>query len=149
MRIGELGKQTGFSTETIWYYEREGLLEAPERGENNYRRYAERHVDALLFIRSCRQLDMALDEIRTLLAFRNSPGDSCGTVNALLSEHLSHVQNRIRELVSLETELKTLQARCQQSRPIEECGVLKGLSGEPDRTSIPQVSSHVPGSHGR
>lgn len=113
MRIGELGQRTGVAPETIRYYECEGLMENPERGENNYRYYNERHVDQLLFIRHCRQLDMALDAVRTLLAFRASPDQYCGTVNPLLDEHLGHVQTRIRELVALESELKTPRERCR------------------------------------
>lgn len=149
MRIGELGQRTGFAPETIRYYEREGLIENPVRGENNYRCYTERHAEQLLFVRHCRQLDMALDEIRTLLAFRASPDQYCGTVNALLDEHLGHVQTRIRELLELESELKTLRERCREPKPTDECGILKGLSDR-DRRSIPDHgASHVAGSHGR
>ena len=32
MRIGELATATGTTVETIRYYEKEGLLPAPERG---------------------------------------------------------------------------------------------------------------------
>lgn len=102
-----------------------------------------------MFIRYCRQLDMALEEIRTLLAFRRNPGDDCGTVNALLGEHLGHVQARIRELIELESELKTLQSRCQVARPAKECGILQGLADEPASGSRSPTTSHVPGSHGR
>lgn len=39
MRIGELARLTGTPPENIRFYEREGLLQAPERSRNNYRRY--------------------------------------------------------------------------------------------------------------
>lgn len=39
MRIGNLAELTGTPVETIRFYEREGLLPAAQRTENNYRLY--------------------------------------------------------------------------------------------------------------
>ena len=112
MRIGNLAEQTGTPVETIRFYEREGLLPAAQRSENNYRLYTAAHADRLAFIRHCRNLDMALDEIRSLLRLRDAPSQDCGEVNALLDEHIGHVGQRIRELRALEKDLKALRARC-------------------------------------
>lgn len=73
MRIGELAKATDTQVETIRYYEREALLPQPGRTEGNYRVYGPEHVERLSFIRYCRSLDMALDEIRALLRMKDSP----------------------------------------------------------------------------
>lgn len=70
MRIGELAKATDTQVETIRYYEREALLPQPGRTEGNYRVYGPEHVERLSFIRYCRSLDMALDEIRALLRMK-------------------------------------------------------------------------------
>ena len=35
--IGQVAKQSGVSVETVRYYEKEGLLEVPERKESGYR----------------------------------------------------------------------------------------------------------------
>lgn len=128
MRIGELASRAGVSVQTIRYYEREGLIRQPVRGANNYREYRDDDVEQLAFIRQCRGLDMALEEIRTLLAFRDDPGASCETVNELLRTHLGHVQHRINELRSLEAQLARLQSLCQSPRRGDECGILEGLS---------------------
>ena len=69
MKIGALAETTGTSVETIRYYEREGLLPAAPRADNNYRLYTRVHAERLAFIRHCRNLDMTLDEIRALLRF--------------------------------------------------------------------------------
>lgn len=37
MRIGELSTAAGVDIETIRYYEKVGLMPAPERGANGYR----------------------------------------------------------------------------------------------------------------
>jgi Cd(II)/Pb(II)-responsive transcriptional regulator len=127
MKIGALSEATGTSIETIRFYEREGLLPPPARAENNYRLYLPAHAERLAFIGQCRNLDMALDEIRTLIALRESPAQDCGEVNALLDEHISHVAHRIRELRALEKDLKALRARCATPHPLAECGILNDL----------------------
>ena len=89
MRIGDLAESTGTAVETIRFYEREGLIPAARRAENNYRVYTDAHVERLAFIRHCRNLDMTLDEIRTLLRFKDAPTRNCGDVNALLDAVLA------------------------------------------------------------
>ena len=98
MKIGELAKLTDAQVETIRYYEREGLLPAPARSDGNYRLYTQAHVERLTFIRNCRSLDMTLEEIRSLLNLRDSPQDQCESVNALIDEHIQHVNDRIASL---------------------------------------------------
>lgn len=128
MRIGDLARMTDTSVESIRYYEREELLPAPARTSANYRSYDEQHVRRLMFIRRCRALDMALDEIRTLLGCIDRPGGDCSVANALLDEHLGHVRRRIAELRRLETELRELRAQCASPRSADACGILNGLS---------------------
>ena len=69
MKIGALARATGVDIETIRYYERIGLLPAPERQPNGYRAYGHNHLERLSFIRHCRALDMPLSDIRLLLDF--------------------------------------------------------------------------------
>jgi Cd(II)/Pb(II)-responsive transcriptional regulator len=131
MRIGNLAEATGTPVETIRYYEREGLIPAAQRTDNNYRLYSAAHADRLGFIRQCRNLDMTLDEIRSLLRLRDAPSENCGAVNALLDEHIGHVATRIRELRALERDLKALRARCTSPQPIDTCGILSQLDSAP------------------
>jgi len=128
MKIGELAKQSGCPVETIRYYEREGLLPPPARSAGNFRLYDPGHVERLRFVRHCRRLDMNLDEIRTLLRFRDTPSASCGEVNALLDEHIRHVSRRIEELAGLQRQLKALRRLCRTTQRTENCGIMKGLS---------------------
>lgn len=142
MKIGELSHATGTQIETIRYYEREGLLPSPARTEGNFRVYTEGHVQRLTFIRHCRSLDMALDEIRTLLHFKDAPDENCGDVNALLDAHIGHVAERIRDLRALEKQLKGLRERCGESKVAADCGILGELS-QPLPPKTVQRRSHV------
>src|SRR3546814_5684368 len=110
MKIGELAKRTESTVETIRYYEKEGLLPEPSRSDGNYRLYGEEHIERLRFIRHCRTLDMALDEVRTLLRYRDTPTEDCGDVNALLVEHIHAVEVRVDELMQLKGHLVVLRS---------------------------------------
>lgn len=155
MKIGELAERTDCQTETIRYYEREGLLPQPGRSDGNYRLYSDMHVERLSFIRHCRSLDMTLDEIRLLLQFRDAPEQNCGEVNSLLDQHIGHVASRIAELKALERQLKRLRQLCDEAHAAKDCGILNELAIDataPDRAK-PRVrrttAGHVHGSHGR
>lgn len=129
LKIGELARRTDCLVETIRYYEREGLLPAPARSEGNYRLYGAAHEERLQFIRHCRSLDMTLDEIRSLLHFKDAPEESCGEVNALLDKHIGHVTDRIAELEILQEQLKELRTRCSSAQAAKDCGILQKLAG--------------------
>lgn len=128
MRIGELAKRAGSQVETIRFYERDGLLPAPSRSSGNFRLYGAAHLERLQFIRHCRALDMTLDEVRILLAFRDAPDDSCGGVNALLDRHIDQVNNRIAELQTLQRQLQGLRDQCRSGHAVKDCGILLGLT---------------------
>ena len=152
MKIGELAKATGTQTETIRFYEAEGLLPKAGRTESNYRVYGQAHVARLSFIRHCRSLDMTLGEIQTLLRFKDAPEQNCEEVNELLDEHIGHVAERIKELRHLQTELKELREQCGAAREAAACGILNGLDKAaretPKRAFNPQ-RGHVHGSHAK
>src|SRR5689334_7708081 len=112
MKIGELAKTAGTTVETVRYYEKEGLLPAPDRGENNYRSYGPQHVDRLRLIRNCRALDMTQDEIRAILSLADSHAGDCGPINQIFEAHIRHVDERIAELTQLKVQLGDLRQRC-------------------------------------
>ena len=148
MKIGALAVESSTPIETIRYYEREGLLPAPARTQGNFRVYEAVHRERLQFIRFCRGLDMSLDEVRVLLRFKDAPGEDCGDVNALLDEHIGHVSTRIRELRTLEKQLKELRARCGVSQPADRCGILSGMTRAAQAPTKPrQAKGHLRSVH--
>ncbi len=60
LSIGELARRAGVSAQAIRHYERIGLLPAPERGENGYRRYRREDVQRLLLVQAVRSLGAPL-----------------------------------------------------------------------------------------
>ena len=149
MKIGELSSASSTHIETIRYYEREGLLPPPARSQGNLRLYEAPHLERLQFIRYCRSLDMSLDEVRVLLRFKDDPGANCGDVNELLDEHIGHVSRRIKELRSLERQLKELRLRCGDARAADQCGILAGLSeASQEAPATTKAPNHLRSVHG-
>jgi Cd(II)/Pb(II)-responsive transcriptional regulator len=148
IKIGTLASQAGCQVETIRYYEREGLLSEPVRTSGNYRLYGEESIERLRFIRQCRSLDMALDEIRVLLRFRDAPEQNCGDVNDLLDEHIEHVGRRIAELKSMEKYLRELRRQCVKTSASKDCAILNELAKK-GNSRMPKASpaGHVGSSH--
>jgi Cd(II)/Pb(II)-responsive transcriptional regulator len=145
LTIGALARRMQCQTETIRFYEREGLLPAPARSGGNYRLYGQPHLERLAFIRRCRSLDMTLDEIRVLLQLRDKPADNCAEVNAVLDEHIEHVADRIADLRTLQNQLRGLRQLCASAAQ-DGCGILQELARSGDDRPAP-ASRHVGGSH--
>lgn len=137
MRIGELAARTGVEVETIRYYEREGLLAEPARSPAGYRQYRQEHLEALVFIRHCRSLDMSLAEVKTLLDFRHHPERACGEINGLLERHIALVHERIAQMQQLERQLTALLDRCGELRTAAECGILRSLNAAAEGEACP------------
>ncbi|MFN0162885.1 MAG: Cd(II)/Pb(II)-responsive transcriptional regulator [Burkholderiales bacterium] len=146
MKIGELAATTDTPVDTIRYYEREGLIGAPNRTAANYRAYSPGHVERLRFIRHCRSLDMSLTEVRALLRFRDAPGQNCAGVNTVLDDHIAHVERRMADLSSLHTQLRRLRAQCRKEARAEQCGILWSLVHQtPNAQERP--AGHIAGAH--
>lgn len=124
IKIGELAKRTHCSIVTIRFYENEGLLPSPQRSEANYRLYDEKVVERLQFIRHCRALDMSLEDIRSLLNYKDNPAQDCDKVNELIDQHIDQVEENIKVQLALKQQLLSLRKQCSGSRTADSCGVL-------------------------
>ena len=121
MKIGELGRATGTKTETIRYYEHEGLLAPPPRTSSGYRDYSPDDVARLRFIRRARQLGFSMVQVRQLLDLTDEPSRSCEAVDTIASAQLAEVEAKLIDLKGLRDEL---------SRMVESCKTQAFTEGE-------------------
>ncbi len=121
MLIGQLADATGLATQTIRFYEREGLLPRPAREANGYRRYDDAALHRLTFIRTAQAAGLTLGEIRSIVDLRDVGDSPCAHVTGLLSAKLADVRARRRELDALVSELELLLARGERLDP-GDCG---------------------------
>lgn len=131
LRIGEMAASAGCQVVTIRYYEKEGLLPAPERSSANYRLYGDADLERLRFILHCRRHGIKLEDIRKLLIFRDNPQRECGFVHDLVEKQLAIVEEQIKSLETLKKVLQELQAERACNRK-GHCPILHRLNAPED-----------------
>ena len=67
--IGEFSKVTGLGIHTLRYYEHENLI-IPLRNANNRRRYSEKDIAWIAFIKRLKATGMPIKEIKKYAALR-------------------------------------------------------------------------------
>jgi len=111
LSIGQLARRVGIRPSAIRYYERRGMLKPTMRGANGYRSYSAEAVKLLLFIRRAQSLGITLREIKPLLALASQGQQPCAHIKQLARQHLREITAKIRELQTLQKELRTLVRR--------------------------------------
>lgn len=128
MKIGKFSKISGCSIQTIRYYEKENLISAPNRTEGNFRLYDKHSLKELEFVKHCRNLNIPLSDIKRLIELKQSPEESCSSVDALIDDQLKLVNQRMIELESLRKELQIMANACSSDNNIDQCGIIKSLN---------------------
>lgn len=141
--IGAVARQLDVPVETIRYYERCGLLDKPDRTGSNYRLYGDEQIERLGFILNCRNLGMTHEEIRRLLSVRQRQPKDCTEVNAVIDEHIAHIDERITELRTLSKQLRDLRTRCNEVQSVDDCKIISALRGAPGKKAVRDTKSHV------
>ena len=124
--IGQVSQRLGIKIPTIRYYEGKGLVPEPKRSEGMQRRYDDRGLERLAFVKHARQLGFSLSAIRDLMTLERENADSCHQIDEIARENLSEVQIKIRLLKSLENELQRIVSGCKSSN-IGHCYVIESL----------------------
>lgn len=127
LSIGELSRKTGVKSPTIRYYEQVGMIEAAERSAGNQRRYTNRELERLTFIKHARDLGFSIESIRELLDLSSHPERPCADADRIAKQNLVSVRERIAKLQKLETELQRISKGCH-TNSIENCYVIEALS---------------------
>lgn len=111
MQIGELAREAGTTTKAVRFYESQGLLRAPERAANGYRRYAWTDVERLRLLVGLRTLDLPLDRAGELAAL--CADGHCERVSSelreLIAQQRAEIRRRAGDLHHLDVRLATLE----------------------------------------
>ena len=99
--ISDVAAQTGLTTHTLRYYEREGLMHAPvERATSTHRRYSERDITWVTFLTRLRSTGMPIREVKRYASLARS-GDSTNADRLeLLIAHRETVLAQLAEVQS-------------------------------------------------
>lgn len=127
LTIGQVAKRAGIGVETVRFYEREGLLEEPQRRPSGYRQFDKQIVERLLFIRRAKELGFTLKEIKELLSLRLDPSTTCADVKTRAEAKIADIENKINSLQRMRRALMKLTKACSGSGRTSDCPILDAL----------------------
>ncbi len=105
MLIHELAKATGFSVDTIRYYEKLGILGRPVRRGNGYRDYPPNAEACLRLCRRAKELGFTLKELRQLGALLDARRLDGTTMRSRLEVKLAELDAKLVQLTALRDEV--------------------------------------------
>ena len=128
--IGQLARAAGVGVETVRFYERKGLLDAPPRKDSGYRQYDGEAVERLKFIRRAQQVGFTLKEIQELLALRDDPDARRADVRDRAGRKIADIDAKVRDLLAVRASLAALVASCEGDGPAADCPIITALGDE-------------------
>ena len=113
MLIGALAKASGFSRDTIRYYEKIGLLELPgnARQQNNYKDYPESILQTLKAISNLKRMGFTLEEIREIIIRYQVDALDTPATFKIIEQKLIHLDIQIDKLLLYKYRLQQAQMK--------------------------------------
>ena len=126
-RVGVAAAYAGVGVQTLHYYEREGLIEAPDRSAAGYRLYSREMVHRVRAIKRAQSLGFTLQEIRELIGIAEDRRPLIELAE-LARRRIADIDARIEQLQSMRDALHTAVDECSCGGDLSRCNVLAGLS---------------------
>lgn len=134
LQVGEAAKQLGLNSQTLYFYERTGLIPPPQRTAAGYRLFNEPDMARLGFIARVKALGLTLDEIKEILVLQSGQALTCEAMHCRLTAKVQKIEETIQQLQTLRDELLPLVERCQTAlskpAPSNKCVVVEEISHE-------------------
>ena len=115
LRSGELAAAAGVNPQTLRYYERRGLLPAPERSLGGHRLYPAEALDRLRVIKAAQRLGFRLDDVAAMLS-AGRPGRgprAAAGLRGRAESRLAQVEAELADLTAVAATLReALAAGC-------------------------------------
>ncbi len=125
LSIGVFAQAAGVNVETIRFYQRKGLLPQPDRPHGSIRRYGQKDVARVRFVKSAQGLGFRLDEVAELLMLED--GKHCGDARQLGEQRLADVRAKLADLHRIESALSTLIDDCCTNGTNVSCPLITAL----------------------
>ncbi len=128
MRIGEVAATAGCNIQTLRYYERRGLLRAPQRTAAGYRVYPPDTAQLIRFIKRAQDLGFTLEEIEELLKLRDARGKRRGEVRSVAKAKMRDIEGKIARLQAMHRALGGVVDACARRPAGRSCPILAALN---------------------
>ncbi|MGH8738185.1 MAG: heavy metal-responsive transcriptional regulator [Burkholderiales bacterium] len=128
LTIGQVAAGAQISTDSVRFYEREGLLAPKQRSGSGYRLYSDDALRRLSFIRHAQQCGFSLAEIRELLEMRGDDKSCCDDIYRVALEKKLRLEAKIKALKAMSQALGGLIEACSRDeKPLDACPILSAL----------------------
>lgn len=128
-KIGELSRRSGFSIQTLRFYEKESLISPRGRTESGYRLYNQDTFNELMFIQHLKQLGFSLAEIRDLKTMCACPSVKKADIKEKAKVKLKELNQKLEMINMIKTRLeKAIQLCPGDQRGISDCPIVKSDS---------------------
>lgn len=130
MLIGELSAKSGFSRDTIRFYEKQGLINVSrkQRRDNNYKEYSEDVLQRLQTVKRLKNFGFTLNESAELLDMIEVNEATCNNVSELIDKKVQLLDTKIMDMIALRNQLingvKKCVDCCNPVKPEENCPIL-------------------------
>ncbi|HEY7281175.1 MAG TPA: MerR family transcriptional regulator [Actinomycetota bacterium] len=139
MRVGEVAERAGVHVETLRYYERRGLLPAPERTPSGHRRYDEETVRFLRAIKEAQAMGFTLAEIAEYLKASRRTAAPSEALRVRMAAKIDEIDGRIAALRRMREELARVVGCACDSLDHCTCGAAYLARRGREPTSRPQL----------
>jgi DNA-binding transcriptional MerR regulator len=121
LQVSEVSRKLGVNPQTLYFYERIGLIPSPNRTESGYRLYADKDLERLTFISRAKALGLTLEEIGEILALKDNAGmECCFVVRDRLQAKVDQIQQTIQQLQDLRDDLLPMIEQCDRGIATEK-----------------------------
>jgi len=98
MKISKVSEQSGFSTDTLRYYERIGLIAPVHRNESGIRDYQESDLRRIEFIKCMRRAGIPIKALNEYIALVQQGDESIDARKAILIRQRDQLESKIQEM---------------------------------------------------
>ena len=114
MKIGQVAESAGVSVDTVRFYERRGVLPAPERLPSGYRTYTAATVERIRLARRLQALGLTLDEVVDALHATDRGDATCASERWRLEAVLARIDAKVAELRAVRREVTKVMGACDR-----------------------------------
>ncbi|ACM33604.1 MULTISPECIES: MerR family transcriptional regulator [Diaphorobacter] len=126
--IRKLADAAGVGVEAVRYYQRGGLLAAPDRVDGGFRQYSDDNVRRLRFIKRAQALGYSLENVAELMSL-SSTRDQL-RVREITRERVAEIRERVADLQSMASALESLVDCCARASDGSACSIIAALAGD-------------------
>jgi DNA-binding transcriptional MerR regulator len=116
MKIGQVAEQAQVSIDTVRFYERRGVVPAPERRPSGYRMYPASTVERIRVAKALQHLGFTLDEVIDALRAHDTGAATCDSELWRMEAVVKRIDTKIAELRQTRRDINATIELCRAGR---------------------------------